>query len=297
MEYKYTSLEWAKSVLPKRQRDGNKGSFGKLFMYVGSDTYMGAALLSVEAALRGGAGYVIAAASGELKRALLSKFPEVIYKDFGEASTLTESELEALISEQRGATAALVGCGCSKSNKLFDLVKRLLTEGSGTLILDADAINSMAESREEAKAALKNSQRQVILTPHPLEFSRLTGIPVSLVNEARIECARTYAEEVGCTVLLKGNETVITDGKEVYINTSGSSALAKAGSGDALAGLLASIAALSSLCPLELSALAAYVHGRAGDKLEKELSSYGVTPSDLPKEMAKILCEIENVYG
>jgi len=293
MEYKYTSLEWAKSILPKRQTDGNKGSFGKLFMYVGSDTYVGAALLSVESALRGGAGYVIVAATGEVKKSLLLKFPEAIYKDFPEAQDLTDSDIDRLVSEEKCATATLVGCGCSKSEKLFDLTERLLSENRGTLVLDADAINSMADNRDRAKKALKNSKGTVILTPHPLEFSRLTGIPVGYINENRTESAKAFAKEVGCTVLLKGKETVITDGKEVYINTSGSCALAKAGSGDTLAGFLSSLAASTSLPAPELSALAAYVHGKAGDNLCEKLSTYGVTPSDLPKEMAKVLRNIE----
>ena len=158
MDYKYTSPEWAKRTLPKRKQDANKGSYGRLFVYVGSDTYMGAAHLVIESALRGGAGYVEAAASGELRKTLLLKFPEVIYKDFPSANKLGSEDMKTLVSEQRRSTATLVGCGSSKSRKLYEVISMLLSEDGGTLILDADAINSMAENRESALALLKNAK-------------------------------------------------------------------------------------------------------------------------------------------
>lgn len=293
MEYKYTSLEWAKQTLPKRKADANKGSYGRLFAYVGSSAYHGAAHLAVEAALRGGVGYTEAAASGELRKTLLLKFPELIFKDFDEASRLSPLDMERLAAEQRRATATLVGCGSGKSEGLFTVVSMLLSEDGGALVLDADALNSMADNREAALSLLKNAKRRVVLTPHPLEFSRISGLGVSYINENRESAAAAFAREHNCILLLKGKNTVITDGREVYVNTSGSSALAKAGSGDALAGLLSALLATSVVSPLELSALAAYVHGRAGDNLSKEFSEYGVTPSDLPREMARVLSEIE----
>ena len=293
MDRIYTSFEWAKHTLPRRKADANKGSYGRLFAYVGSGAYHGAAHLAIEAALRGGVGYVEAAASGELRKTLLLKFPELIFKNFAEASLLSGLDMERLVSEQRRATATLVGCGSSKSENLFKIVSMLLSEDGGALVLDADAINSMAENREEALSLLKNAKRSVVLTPHPLEFSRLSGLDVSYINENREASSVTFAKEHNCILLLKGKGTVITDGDTVYVNTSGSSALAKAGSGDTLAGLLAALLATSVLPSLVLSALASYVHGKAGDDLGSELSEYGVTPSDLPRAMAKVIADLE----
>ena len=105
--------------------------------------------------------------------------------------------------------------------------------------------------------------------------------------------AESFAKENGCTVLLKGNRTVIAGGDEIYVNTSGSSALAKAGSGDALAGLIASLLATKTIPGVITAALGAYIHGRAADFLREEYSEYGVTPSDLPREMAKVMRELE----
>lgn len=294
MELKYTSVEWAKETLPKRIKDANKGSYGRLFMYVGSSAYPGAAHLALESALRGGVGYVEFAAEGDLKSSLLSKFPETIFKSFSDAENLSSSDIERLIAEQRRSTAILVGCGSGRSEKLFRLISELLSEDGGTLVLDADAINSMAERREEALSLLKNAERKVILTPHPLEFSRLSGLEIDYVNKNREAVAREFAKENKVTLVLKGSGTVITDGETIYVNTSGSSALAKAGSGDALAGLISSLAATRVMPCVIIGALAAFIHGRAGDNMAKIFSEYGVTPSDLPKEMAKVLAEIEN---
>ncbi len=292
MELKYTSFEWAKNILPKRDPYGNKGSFGRVFMYVGSERYQGASHLALESALRAGAGYVEIGASGELKKNLLLKFPEAIYKNIPEAEQLCDSDIYSAVSASLLASATLVGCGSTKSARLLKLVSELLCVKGGPLVLDADAINSMSEDRENSLELLKKSERRVILTPHPLELSRLSGIDVTYINENRCECALRFAREYGCILLLKGKETVITDGETVYINTSGSSALAKAGSGDSLAGLLSSLICSPQLSCLEASALAAFVHGMAGDNLCKEYSEYGVTPSDLPKEMARVLSHL-----
>ena len=140
---------------------------------------------------------------------------------------------------------------------------------------------------------IKNSVRKVILTPHPLEFSRLLGISVQDIEKDRVGVASEFAKKYSATLLLKGNGSVIASEDELYVNTSGSSALAKAGSGDALAGLLSALAATKVLSPAKLTALAAYIHGKAADDLALEYSQYGVTPSDLPKAMARVIRELE----
>ena len=288
-----TSFEFAKEVLPKRSADSNKGTYGRLFIYAGSERYKGALHLALESALRGGVGYVEVGAAGELLASLLPKFPEAIYKKYPEAEKLSANEMDRLISDQRRATATLVGCGCGASPVLYELIERLLLEDGGTLVIDADAINSLALQKEQALQLIKNSVRKVILTPHPLEFSRLTGISVQDIERDRVGIAADFAKRYSATLLLKGNGSVIASEDELYVNASGSSALAKAGSGDALAGLIGALAATKVLSPAKLTALAAYIHGRAADTLALEYSQYGVTPSDLPVAMARVIREIE----
>ena len=189
----------------------------------------------------------------------------------------------------------MVGCGSGQSEGLWELVHALLCAEGGPLVLDADAINSLSLHREEGLKALKEAKRAVILTPHPMEFSRLSGLSISTVQKNRIVSARSFAKEHGCILVLKGAGTLVTDGKELFINHTGSSALAKAGSGDVLAGFLASLVA-SGAEPIQAAALAPYFHGRAADTLAKEFSSFGVTPSDLPKQISRELATFQNAY-
>ena len=277
----------AKALLPKRAENTNQGSFGKALLVTGSDKYEGAGRLTLEAALRGGAGIVGFTSSRSLREKMIKDFPEAIYYSFEDEDGISADEISALSAKH---TSTLVGSGSGVSENLYKAVSSLIRTEGGPLVIDADAINSLSKygSCEE----LKSAKRSLILTPHPLEFSRLIGLDVKEINSARLKVAKRFALEYNCILVLKGAGTVITDGKRVYINSSGNSALAKGGSGDALSGLLVSLLAFSS-SPIEAAALAVYIHGRAGDNLAEEYSEYGVTPSDLPKEMAKVVRSLE----
>ena len=286
----FIDRELACSLLPAREENSSKGSFGKLMMLTGSSTYPGAAHLSLEAALRSGVGYVTYVGEKELCDTLLLKLPEAIYKPFS-LPAATEEDLDTLVRCSRSQSAILVGSGSSKSEGLFELIKRLMREDGAPLVLDADAINVMAENPTLARELIRSSQRKIILTPHPLELSRISGIPTDTIQSNRLDIAVRFAYENNVVLVLKGAGTIITDGNRTYINSTGSSALAKAGSGDVLAGHLAALAA-SGMDALRASALAVYLHGLAADILAKELSSFGVTPSDLPREIAKCIAKI-----
>jgi len=278
---------FARAHLPERTTDGNKGSFGKVLLITGSDKYRGAAHLTLEAALRGGAGLVTYLGSEELCTELRMKYPEAIYESI---CTDKVENFDKILEISKRHKATLVGSGSGMSDSLARLVTDLLSSEGGALVFDADAINSIAAYGDLAD--IRKSSRRVILTPHPLEFARLSGLDVTYIQSHRIECAKSFARENRCVLVLKGAATLITDGEELYVNTSGSSALAKAGSGDVLAGLLLSL--LGFMTPDAIcAALAVYIHGAAGDNLMKILSSYGVTPSDLPREIARVMSELE----
>ena len=281
----YTDYEFASSLVPVRCENSSKGSFGKLLLITGSSTYPGAAHLSLEAALRAGAGYVTYLGEKPLCDSLILKLPEAIYKPLS-ITDISPCELDWILTLSDSHTAILVGSGSSRSAGLYSLVYRLLTTEGAPLILDADAINVLSDRPDEGRALIRHSKRRVILTPHPLELSRISGIPTELIQANRFNVARSFAGENNCILVLKGAGTIVTDGKTTFINSTGSSALAKAGSGDVLAGFLASLVASGS-SPLEAAALAVYVHGLAADRLSEEYSKLGVTPSDLPREMAR----------
>ncbi len=291
-EYNYVNEELAIELLPKREENSNKGSFGRTLLITGSEKYKGAGALSLEAALRGGVGYVTFSGAPSLCDGLCQRFPEAIYMPRPDNDQLSDEDIKNMVLLSEGSNSTLVGSGSNCTSGLCRLVCALLEIEGGTLILDADAINALSLHAPDATRRIKNSKRRVILTPHPLEFSRISSNDVADVQLNRIASAKKFAAENKCILVLKGAGTVVTDGERVYINGSGSSALAKAGSGDVLAGYIAALTAFTD-DPLHASALAVYLHGSAADTATDELSSYGVTPSDLPVRIANQFAIIE----
>ena len=291
-KYEMISEAFVKRMLPKREANSNKGSFGKLLMITGSKKYKGAAHLSLEAALRGGVGYVNYLGCEELVSELSQKFPEAIYKKYPEIKDLSSEEIDEIVKLSEKSSATLIGSGSDNTLTLLALTVALLKSEGTPLVLDADAINALSEMKDEGRALLKSAKRPVIITPHPLEFSRLIGCEVAEVQAHRMELAEKFAKEYGVLLVLKGAGTIIADKDTVSINTTGSSALAKAGSGDVLAGLLAALLA-QNIEPRLAACLSVALHALAGDKLAKEYSSYGVTPSDLPREIAHCMAIAE----
>ena len=279
--------------LPKRAENSSKGSFGKALLITGSKTYPGAGILALEAALRGGVGYVTQVADSNEIESYIHRFPESLFareliSDDGEYN------VEKIVNASGRNTSTLIGSGCECTSALADLTEALIKADGSPLIIDASAINAIAQYK--GREILRNAKRKIILTPHPLEFSRLSDLSVDYIQRYRISAARSFAREYGVILVLKGAATITTDGDRLYINSTGSSALAKAGSGDVLSGLLASILAYHS-DPIVAAALSVYLHGKAADNLSERLSRLGVTPSDLPIEIAKAIREIEKQKG
>lgn len=284
----YFDTQMAEDSLSERTDNSNKGSFGKALLITGAEEYVGAATLSIGAALRGGCGYVTHVCKKAQRDIYCQSFPEVIYRTDLVCDRYSQNEI-ATISEKSSAT--LIGCGCGVSEDLADLTERLImTPAASPLVIDADAINSLAFYK--GREVIKKAKRTLILTPHPRELSRISLIPTEQINENRISVAKSFAKEYGVILILKGAATIVTDGDRLYINSTGSSALAKAGSGDVLAGLLVSVLSYHP-DPLIATALSVYLHGAAGDELAKTRSTYGVTPSELPLAIAAVMAELE----
>ena len=284
------------SLLPKREKNSNKGTFGKLLLITGSEKYRGAAHLSAEAALRGGVGLVSFAGPAALVSDLSLKYPEIVYRETESIAEISESEIEALVELSKKHTTTLLGSGSDNTDGLLRLTKALLDSEGGTLVLDADAINALSKNGDDGILAIKNAKRKVVITPHPLEFARLINDDVAKVQLHRLEKAEKFAKETGAVVVLKGASTIITDGKSVYINASGSSALAKAGSGDVLAGLIGAMCAQKSMSDEIAATVSVFLHGAAGDSLAKTYSTYGVIPSEIPRSIAEQLARMEENF-
>ena len=284
--------ELVKGALPKREKDTNKASFGRISLFVGSEKYFGAAALALEAALRGGVGYATLVSVSEVNKLMKLKFPEALYKERKPFSEMEKEDIEALAASDEVHGNIVIGPGCEASAELCLLLLELMNTDGGFILIDADAINSLALDRERAINAIKNSRRRVILTPHPLEFSRLSGLDIPKGAEARVSAVKRFYSEIkgsnlNHVLLLKGAGTLVYGGDMLFINTSGSSALAKAGSGDVLSGLIGALLAQNPKSDTKTVASAAYLHGAAADRLSLELSEYGVIPSDLPCAIAK----------
>ncbi len=289
--YHLVDSSLARAFLPEREDNSSKGTFGKLLCVTGSEKYRGAAHLSLSAALRGGVGYVTFVGCSPLCDALSSTYPEALYLPITPIDNITDGLIGEIVRKSASSGATLLGSGSTVSEGLYRLITALLSAEGGPLVLDADAINVLSEHRDEGLSHIREARRTVILTPHPLEFARLSGSSVSDVQLHRIEAAIKFAAENRCILVLKGAATVTTDGKSVYINSSGSSALAKAGSGDVLAGFLASLVA-SGASAIECAALAVYLHGAAADVLAREYSAFSVIPSDLPLELGRQIADL-----
>ena len=275
----YIDRELASTLIPKRRKNSNKGNFGRLLVAAGSEEYEGAAHLSLEAAFRSGVGYVTFCGKSQLCDSLIRRLPEVIYKPIPSFSRWSDHV------DLRNLNAVLIGPGCSGNDDFHIFLNALLERFDGYVVIDADAINMLAKDPKEGRAKILRSGK-AILTPHPLELSRLSGASVDEIQNNRLEFAKKFARDNNCILVLKGAGTIVTDGYETYINSSGSSALAKAGSGDVLAGHLSGLVAIG-MDPLKASALAVYLHGLAADELAAEFSEFGVIPSDLPREIAR----------
>lgn len=274
--------------IPKKPLDSNKGTFGTVLCVCGSTGMSGAAYMAATGALRCGAGLIAVYAPESIYLPLAAKFNEVMVfplKATPEGS-LSAENYDAVMA--RKADCLLIGCGVSRNPETAELVRRIVKDATGTLVLDADGINAMAGHID----ILRDSKADIILTPHPGEMARLLGVSAGEVQNARLKTASDFAGQNGVYVVLKGANTVIaTPQGKLYINPTGNPGMAKGGSGDLLAGMTASFAA-QGLPPAEAAMCAVYIHGMAGDRAAAKLSQYGMVPTDILEEIPTIFHEM-----
>ena len=252
--------EFAAEHFILREQASAKHTNGKVLIIAGSQTenssMLGAAILSAKAAVKSGAGYVCLSVPIALASAIHIALPEVV---------VIGRDIDSIVEKAAWADAIIIGCGLGRDTEATDLVKQLLSRPEITqkkLILDADALYAL--SIVNASSLLKNCS-DALLTPHYGEFSRLSGASVEEIAADPIEAARNYAGQNGVSILLKGAPTVIADPDgPVLLNTSGTEALATAGSGDVLAGIIVALAAKGADI-VNAAAAASWFHGRAGD--------------------------------
>lgn len=268
-------------ILPDRPKDSHKGDYGRILLLCGSVGYTGAAALAAMGALRSGAGLVslgvpesiYAIEAVKLTEAMVFPLPE-------EEGKLSAKAIPEIRKHLKTADAVLIGCGMGIGAGTLAVLNMVLQEFQGPVVVDADGITMLASCPE----LVGERKYPTILTPHEGEFRRLN----IAAGEERLTGAMLAAKELGCIVLRKGHETVVTDGKEFFVNPTGNPGMAVGGSGDLLAGILVSLLG-QGIKPLEATACAAWLHGAAGDRCAKKLGQYGMLPSDMAAELPHLL--------
>lgn len=252
---------------PEIKRTAHKGTQGHIGIIAGSFGMEGAAMLASAAAIKSGAGKVSLAVSEDIKNNFVRRAPEVML-------TLRSDEF---ISDK---DVVLFGCGIGRKEDNKKILEFLIENCTCPLVIDADGLYFLT------KEHLKKAKCPVILTPHMGEASRLFNVDVGDLIKNPVEIAMDFAKETGATVLLKSNYNLVVNKDEAYISTFGCPGMATAGSGDVLAGIVASMVHIMPT-KIEAAINASYLHGRAGNLAQKEKTPYGVTASDILNNIFK----------
>ena len=269
------------NMLPKRMDNSHKGTYGHVLNIAGSSQFPGAAFLSSISSLKVGAGYCMLASCSDVITTVSTMTPDITYLDLGQSGYGTiPKDCSKYISALANYDVVSIGCGLNQIGGVDEFVLNFIKKNKNSytpIIIDADALNILSKAKSYSMPL--NS----IITPHPMELSRLMGVDVKEIQQNRAKWAWEASKEYDCIVLLKGHETVIAipSGK-IFINHTGNSALAKAGTGDVLTGMIAGFCAQG--ISLEASACCAvYILGIASEIASKSMSEYCVLASDLIK--------------
>jgi hydroxyethylthiazole kinase-like uncharacterized protein yjeF len=266
-------------LMPFRPPDGNKGTFGQILIVAGARGYSGASAMAAMSALKVGAGLVRLAAPKGIMDALESKLLEVVKIPLPQTDdeTISPKAINTLLPFLEKSDVVVIGPGITTHPQTAKFLFKFLPRIKVPLIIDADAINIIAENTK----FFKMIRAPFIITPHPGELSRLINVTPQKINENRIDLVTKLSKEYGGIVVLKGAPTVIASPKgEIYLNPTGNSGLASAGSGDVLVGMISGFLA-QNLFPLEASMMGVFVHGLCAELAMDENNEYSLTAGDL----------------
>ena len=275
--------------LPFRPDDAHKGTMGTMLNISGSYSMAGACILSSMLALKSGVGLLKVAVPESIYPIVSSNVYEAVFLPYkSESGTVECSFLKKAICESEKADAVLLGCGLSLTDNTVSFVTDFVRNCATKLLIDADGINAISKNIN----ILKEKKADIVLTPHIKEMSRLCGLSTEYILENRRSVAENFAKEYSVVVVLKGKNTIITDGENTYINPTGNSGMAKGGCGDVLSGIIASLMA-QGLSVLNAAVLGVYIHGLCGDVSADLLSKTSVLPRDIVDALPKVFKAIE----
>ncbi|HPS64939.1 MAG TPA: NAD(P)H-hydrate dehydratase [Ignavibacteria bacterium] len=268
-----------KEMMPaQRKINSNKYSAGKVFVLAGSRGYTGAGYLSSMSALRTGAGAVIIGFPESLDKIFEIKLTEVIKKPLPEnkESGLSEDAFDEIIELIQWSDVTLIGPGLGRSNETQNLIRNIVQNVDKPLVIDADGLYAFKGNT----GLLKKDKNQIIITPHYGEFANLLGINYNDINSNFVNYSKKFAAEHNLTLILKNSPSLVTQGNEIILNSTGSENLATVGSGDVLAGIVSGIYSQSK-DPLKSAAAANYIHGMCSDILKNKNCGNSVIAGDL----------------
>ncbi|MFT5871993.1 MAG: hydroxyethylthiazole kinase-like uncharacterized protein yjeF [Clostridium sp.] len=273
-------IDFIKKLIVKRNKYSHKGDYGRTLILAGSLGFTGAAYIATQAAVRSGAGLVTLGCDSSIQNILSEKLVEAMT-----ISTNDETKLDSLITK---SDCIAIGPGLGNNRGTLKLLEKVLLNSKCSVVIDADGLNVLEGNLE----MLKNKKCPIVLTPHMGEMARISGFSIDEINENKIDIAKEFAKKYEVVLLLKGFNTIITDGKTVQINPTGSSAMASGGMGDCLTGIIASL--ISQGYDIMTAACAsAYVHGYSGDKLSKKM--FCVNANHILEALPSIIKEIQDL--
>ena len=290
-----TAGRLVRELLPVRRRESHKGDYGRVLLLCDSEGLTGAARLAAKGALRTGSGLVYLGVPEKIYPIIAAGAgSEIVFPlPCDEEGRLCMASLPAITARLENMDAVLLGPGLGRSEELTRLVQAVLLRCRAPLVLDADGINAVAGHID----VLDSRSAPTVLTPHAGEFARLTG--GSLPVRDPVAAARGFARAHRCTLVLKGRGTVTAapEGK-VWLCGTGNPGMAKGGSGDVLAGMIAALLGQKHLngpgvSVPETAALAVWLHGKAGDRCAEQYGEYAMLPSDLIEMLPQVLKESE----
>ncbi len=275
------------NIIPIRKKRSNKGTYGRLFVVAGSKDMTGAVALCCKGAFRAGAGLVYACTVGSGIHVVQQLVPEAVVMPLSEYEGKVRYECYEEDIEDRihAASAIAVGPGLGMGKEVSRFVKKLITEADTPVIIDADGLNAIADD----PSILLSLKHIPVITPHPGEMSRLTGLTVREILNDTVGIARDFAMKYNTVVVLKDARSIIAspDGR-VIINVTGNPSMATGGSGDVLTGVISSFIA-QGIDAFDAAAAGAYIHGLSGDISMETLGTYGVMAGDIAQNIASAI--------
>ena len=278
-------IEDIKNLFLKREKDTNKGDFGKVGILGGSINYSGAIKLATMslASLRSGCGLVKVIIPDEI----VSSLSPVLL----EQTLFPYKNLEDIKKSIKDLDSLAIGMGWGSNENHLPILKDILENFQGNLVIDADGLNTLVNHVE----ILRTSQANIVLTPHLKEFSRLTSLSIEEIEKNKIEIAKSFAKENHVILLLKGSTTIVTNGIDVYLINYGTPGMATSGSGDVLSGILAGLLGYLDYNLLSVSA-SAIVNGLAGELAEEKNTDISMIASDTIKCIPAAIKKIRNDF-